>query len=254
MVLKDKVALITGAGRGIGKGVALRFAREGCSVVCCDIDRELAIATASEIERIGAGSVSLQIDVASDTDAKAAVNEAISSFGHLDIVANIAGISPKRDGRKIPFHEIPVAQWDRVLAVNLTGCFLLSSAAAPYMIAQGSGRIINMSSIAAKTGNGGPAGAHYSASKAGVISLTRSMARELAPFGITVNAVAPGRIATAMMEDTAKEVNSYILASIPMGRFGTVDEVVEVFVFLASDAASYITGETIDVNGGWLID
>jgi len=254
MLLDGKAAVVTGAGRGLGAGIARGFAREGCSVALCDINEGGARQVAEEIHQTGARTLVLKCDVSSPREARTAIEDTIKLFGRLDILANVAGISPKKDGRKIPFYEIPPEQWQRVLALNLSSCLYMSAAAPAKMIAQRSGRIISMSSIAGKTGSEwGPAGAHYSASKAGVIALTRSMAFELAPYGITVNAVAPGRIQSFMATDTAEDVNRAILERIPMGRFGTMDEVVNVFIFLASEAASYITGETVDVNGGWLI-
>jgi len=255
MLLEGKVALVTGAARGIGAGIARGYAREGCSVALCDMNESGIRQVGEEIEYAGTKTLLIACDVSSSHDATKAIESTIKIFGRLDILANVAGISPKRDGQKIPFYEISPQQWERVLAVNLSGCLYLSAAAAPQMMAQRSGRIISMSSIAGKIGSeGGPAGAHYSASKAGVIALTRSMAFELAPYGITVNAVAPGRIESPMATDTAEAVNERILQRIPMGRVGRIDEVAYVFIFLASDGASYITGETVDVNGGWLID
>jgi 3-oxoacyl-[acyl-carrier protein] reductase len=193
MLLDGKAALVTGAGRGLGAGIARGFAREGCSVALCDINESGARQVAEEIHQTGARTLVLKYDVPSPGEARTAVEDTIKAFGRLDILANVAAISPKKDGRKIPFYEIRPEQWQRVLAVNLSSCLYLSAAAAAKMIAQRSGRIISMSSIAGNTGSeSGPAGARYSASKAGVAALTRSMAFELAPYGITVNAVAPG--------------------------------------------------------------
>ncbi|RKL64401.1 SDR family NAD(P)-dependent oxidoreductase [Thermoanaerobacteraceae bacterium SP2] len=255
MILEGKVAIVTGAGSGLGKGIALGFAKEGCSVVVCDINGDSVKETKKEIEQFGGKALAITCDVSSPDEAIATVKKTVETYGKIDILANVAGISPKKDGNKIPFYEITPEEWNKVLAVNLSSCLYFGSAVAPYMMKQKSGRIISMASIAGKIGSEwGPAGAHYRASKAGVISLTQCMAFELAPYGITVNAVAPGRIQTPMAVNTSDEANQAMLKLIPMQRFGTIEEVVNVFIFYASDKSSYITGETTDVNGGWLID
>ncbi len=256
MLLKGKRALITGAGSGIGKAVSLAFSKEGCHVVICDINRENAAKTVEEIKEFGGIAYSLICDVSKYDQAKKCVDDTVALMGGIDILANIAGISMKKpDGTKIPFYELTPEQWVKVFEVNLFSVFYMSSIAAKYMMNQRYGRIINMASTAGKIGSEwGPAAANYSASKAGVIGLTRSMAFELAPYGITVNAVAPGRINTSMASNTNAAINALNLKMIPAGRFGEPEEVADLFVFFASDKSAYIIGETTDINGGWLID
>lgn len=256
MELVDRVAIVTGAARGIGKAIAMALAREGARVVVNDIDTQCAAETVAEIVgKYGRGVAESAIcDVSSGEEVQAVVDQVLSRMGRIDILVNNAGISPKKDGRKVPLEEITHEEWDRVLGVNLKGCFNFAKSVIPAMKKARFGRIVSISSTAGKTGNGGPAGAHYSASKAGIISLTRSMARELAPWGITANAIAPGIIRTDIARATDPKLNEILLKQIPLGRFGSPEEVAELVVFLVSPRAAYITGETVDLNGGWLID
>ncbi len=252
--LMNRVAVVTGGGRGIGEGIALRLASEGADVVIADQDPQTAKAAAEKVGRAGRKALGCGVDVTSWDQVQGMVGEAIRTLGRIDILVNNAGISPKLDGRKILIHEIDPDQWDQVLAVNLKGAFHCAKAVIPQMLAQRSGRIVSIASISAKTGWAGPAAAHYAASKAGLAALTRFMAHELAPYNILCNALAPGRIETPMRALSNEEENEAMRMRIPLQRFGTIEEVANLVVFLASDLASYITGEIVDVNGGWLID
>jgi len=252
--LTDRVAIVTGGGQGIGEGIALGLAAEGCHIVVVDQNKTTAEATASRVQALGRKALAFQVDVSSWEQVRTMVDQVAKQFGRIDILVNNAGISPKKDGRKIPVHEIEPEQWDLVMGVNLKGAFHCLKAVAPIMIRQRSGRIISMSSQAAKIGFSGAAAAHYSVSKAGLSALTRFAAYELAPYGILVNALSPGTVNTPMRKQTIPEVDNLALAGIPLGRFGTIGEVVNAVVFLASDLASYITGEIMDVNGGSVMD
>ena len=246
MRCKDKVAIVTGGGRGIGKGIAMALAKEGAKVAIWDLSG--ASELASEIEKAGLPAVGMEVNVASSADVKKATEEVWLTWGSIDILVNCAGVAAV-----IPIEEITEEEWDRVLGVNLRGTFSCCQAVMPIMKKQGAGNIINFTSQAAKSG-GILVGVHYSASKAGILCLTLSFARALASHGIRVNGIAPGIIETEMIRDITKgDLHAYD-HTIPMGRIGTVDEVAKVAVFLASDESSYVTGEIIDVNGGQLMD
>jgi 3-oxoacyl-[acyl-carrier protein] reductase len=252
--LTDRVAIVTGGGQGIGEGIAQKLAAAGSHVVVVDQNGANAEACASRIRALGQKALAFPVDVSSWDQVRAMVDRAAAEFGRIDILVNNAGISPKKDGRKVLVHEIEPDQWDLVMAVNLKGAFHCMKAVIPIMMRQRSGRIVSISSQAAKIGFSGPAAGHYAASKAGLSALTRFAAHELAPYGILVNAIAPGTIQTPMRKLTIPEVDNQALAGIPLGRFGTIDEIANAVVFLASDMASYITGEIMDVNGGSVID
>lgn len=254
MSLQGRVAVITGGARGIGKAIANRLAHAGCVVALMDVQEQLLKEVVADLTRQGYRSFGFVGDVSNSTDVKHVVKLAVESAGTVDILVNNAGVSFKKGGEKIPFFEIPEEQWDRVLDINLKGPFLCSQAVAPIMMDQRYGRIVNISSMAAKLGASGPAGAHYSASKAGLSCLTKSLAYELAPYNIRVNAVAPGVIKTDIFAASSPEINQRFLERIPMNRFGTVEEVAEAVHFLISDASSYFTGEIMDVNGGIIMD
>jgi 3-oxoacyl-[acyl-carrier protein] reductase len=248
MRLKEKVALVTGAGRGIGLGIACAFAREGARVVVCDIRTSLLADARARVEDLGADVLAFPLDVTCREQIHRVVDETVHRWGTLDILVNNAGIY-----EVLPFEQISEAKWDRMLAVNLKGAFLCCQAAAPVMKSQGAGRIVNVASSAGKAG-GTLAGAHYSVSKAGLICLAKQLARELGPHGITVNAVAPGRIDTPMIQAVSAGENEAFVRRTPLGRLGTPDDVAGAVLFLASPEASFITGEIVDVNGGLLID
>jgi 3-oxoacyl-[acyl-carrier protein] reductase len=241
----DRVALVTGAARGIGAAVAAKLAANGHPVVLADVIPEVE-ATAAALPNARA----IHLDVA-DAAAVAALPRALGAdwWDRLGVVVNNAGISPKVDGVARKIRDMPLEEWNRVLAVNLTGAFLVSQACIPPLRARRWGRVVVMTSQAAR-GKSQIAGAHYAASKTGLMAFARSLATELGPDGITVNSIAPGRIDTPMARGSASGVNDRFLAQIPLGRMGTPEDVAEVVAFLASDAAGYLTGTTIDVGGG----
>jgi NAD(P)-dependent dehydrogenase (short-subunit alcohol dehydrogenase family) len=224
------------------------LAREGARVAVGDIRLALLDDAVARIEALGGRAQAFVMDVTHKEQIQHVVGEVLSQWGTIDILVNNAGIY-----EVLPFEQISEAQWDRLLAVNLKGAFLCCQAVVPAMKRQGSGRIISIASSAGKTG-GTLAGAHYSVSKAGVICLSKQLARELGPYGITVNAVAPGRIDTPMIHVASDEENEAFRLRTPLGRLGTADDVASAVLFLASDEASFITGEILDVNGGLLID
>jgi 3-oxoacyl-[acyl-carrier protein] reductase len=246
MQLKDKVAAVTGAGQGIGRAIALTLAREGAALVVGDIDLEVAQQTVEKIESRGGSAIALEVDVTEPQDARALAEVAVQTFGKLDILVNNAGIYPSA-----PITEISPEAWDLVLAVNLKGTFLCSQAAVKHMIVRQQGVIINITSVDAKTRTTG--NAHYAAAKAGVISFTRTLACEMASYGIRVNAVAPGWIGTETLLKNSERWQQAV-KEIPVGRLGTPEDVAEAILFLVSDVAGYINGEVLDVNGGMVMD
>ncbi|MEW6660835.1 MAG: SDR family NAD(P)-dependent oxidoreductase [Bacillota bacterium] len=248
MKLKEKVAVITGGGKGIGKAVALLFAREGAQVVVADLDLGLARKTVEEIVQYGDNHLAIKVNVANSAEVAEMAARVKETYGRMDILVNCAGIC-----EIVPFIELSEAAWDRMLDVNLKGTFLCSQAAMKMMMEARSGSIVNIASVAGKVG-GLAVGAHYAASKAGVMCLTMSMAKFGAPYGIRVNAVAPGPIATDMTVDWPEATKVAVTNSIPLGRMGTAEEVAEAILFLCSPAATFITGETLDINGGLLMD
>ncbi len=248
MRLEDKIAVVTGGGRGLGRSICLTLAREGCSLVVSDIDAESAGKVAREIKKIGSEALALGVDVTSRSQVDTLMRVAAKDFGGVDILVNNAGICWM--GK---VEDMTEEDWDRVMAVNLKGTFLCSKAVIKLMKGKGWGRVVNMASAAGKTG-GLLVGANYSASKAGVICFTKSLARELAPHGITVNAVAPGLIDTDMTRFFPKEGVSSILKSLPLGKMGLCEDVARAVLFLVSEDAGYITGEILDVNGGMVMD
>ena len=243
MAPNGKVAVVTGAAQGIGKTIALLFAAKGASLVLCDINLEAAEKTAREIEEKGGKCLALKSDVSNFQDAEKIIKQAVEHFGSLDILINNAGIT--RDNVLLRMKE---EQWDQVMAVNLKGTFNFTRAAIKVMMRKKRGKIINIASITGMMGNAGQA--NYSASKAGVIGFTKAIAREYADRGITVNAVAPGFIATAMTDAIPEREREELIKQIPMKKLGTPEDVANAVYFLASDEASYITGHVIGVNGG----
>ncbi len=246
MQLRHKVAAVTGSGQGIGQAIALTLAREGASVVVSDLDLTLAEQTAQRIKAAGGQGLALQVDVTSHQDAQTLTEKATEWFGKLDILVNNAGIYPSA-----PITDIGEEEWDLVMAVNLKGVFLCSQAAVRQMMTCGQGVIVNIASVDAKTRTTG--NAHYAAAKAGVISFTRTLACEMAPHGIRVNAVAPGWIGTGTLLEKSDRWRQAI-EEIPVGRLGKPEDVAEAVLFLVSDVAGYITGEVLDVNGGMVMD
>ena len=240
--LQHKTALITGAGRGIGRAIAERFAREGARVAVADIDPNTANATATAI---GPEALGLAMDVSSKAAVLAGTAQVLDEFGQLDILVNNAGYLVYTT-----FESCSEENWDRMVDINMKGPFLCAQAVIPHMKARRQGAIINMTSLAAKTG-GLAAGPPYAAAKAGVLTLTIGLARALAPDQIRVNAIAPGVIDTAM---TSAPEHDQLKASIPLGCPGQPEDVASCALFLASDDARHITGETIDVNGGLYMD
>ncbi|HHW6586881.1 TPA: 3-oxoacyl-[acyl-carrier-protein] reductase [Staphylococcus aureus] len=239
-----KSALVTGASRGIGRSIALQLAEEGYNVaVNYAGSKEKAEAVVEEIKAKGVDSFAIQANVADADEVKAMIKEVISQFGSLDVLANNAGIT--RDNLLMRMKE---QEWDDVIDTNLKGVFNCIQKATPQMLRQRSGAIINLSSVVGAVGN--PGQANYVATKAGVIGLTKSAARELASRGITVNAVAPGFIVSDMTDALSDELKEQMLTQIPLARFGQDTDIANTVAFLASDKAKYITGQTIHVNGG----
>jgi meso-butanediol dehydrogenase/(S,S)-butanediol dehydrogenase/diacetyl reductase len=255
----DRVALVTGAGRGIGRAIALRLGQSGYRVVVNDLDPELADATATEIGAAGGRATSAPADVADVTAGRALVDRTMADLGRLDALVNNAGLI-----RFGPFGEVTESDWDRIFDVNVRGLFFLMQTAAAAMVEQGHGSIVNMASI---VGRGAPTlSPPYAASKAAVINLTQSAAKQLAPHGIRVNAVCPGLIDTELnrlldqrfgVERQGRAEGDYLAeraAGVPMRRLGEPEEVATVVDFLLSDAASYVTGQSLNIDGGILVN
>ncbi len=241
--LKDRVALVTGASQGIGRATAMALARAGAKVAAAARNAEKLSAVVREIAAAGGEAAAVPIDVANAEQIKAGFREVLERFGKLDILVNNAAVT--RDALAL---RMKLEDWETVLRINLTGAHLCLQQALVAMLRRRSGRIINVTSVVAQTGNAGQA--NYVAAKAGLIGLTKAIAVEVASRNITVNAVAPGFIATPMTDPLPQEVKDAMIARIPLGRMGTDEEVAAAIVFLASDEAGYITGHVLDINGG----
>ncbi|RYG75535.1 3-oxoacyl-[acyl-carrier-protein] reductase [bacterium] len=241
MQLENKVAFITGARRGIGKAIALKYAEHGAD--CVIIARTAPEEVAEEIRALGRRALALAVDVSDAAAVEEAIKTAVKEFGKIDVLVNNAGIN--EDGLLI---RMKLDQWQRVIDVNLSGAFYATKAVARPMLKAEGGRIINITSVIGQMGNAGQA--NYAASKAGLIGLTKSVAKELGSRGITVNAIAPGFISTDMTSELTPEATAALLGQIPLGKLGEADDVAELALFLASPGARYITGQTFNVDGG----
>ena len=246
MKLKDKVALITGGARGIGRAIAMAFAGEGADIVVADVNLEIARKTASEIEGLGRKALALEMDVTDYAKVEEGVNKILDKFGKVDILVNNAGIT--KDNLILRMSQ---GEWDAVLNVNLKGTFNCIKAVSRPMVKQRGGKIISIASIIGLMGNAGQA--NYAASKAGIIALTKTVAKELASRNINANAVAPGFIQTDMTAKLPEDVRAKMLELIPLARLGLPQDVANVCLFLASEESGYITGQVITVDGGMVM-
>ena len=244
MNLEGRIALVTGASRGIGEAIALRLAKSGAKVaVNYHTGKDAATKVVAAIASSGGEALSIGADVSKEDQAESLIKEVVGRWGTLDILVNNAGVT-----RDKLLMRMSTEEWDEVINVNLRGAYLCTRFALPLMVRKRSGRIVNMSSVIGVAGNAGQA--NYAASKAGLIGFTKAIAREVASRSITVNAVAPGYIITSMVDELSEEIQKAILARIPMSRFGTPQDVAEVVAFLCSDAAGYVTGQVIGIDGG----
>lgn len=241
-----KVAVVTGAARGIGRSIAERLAREGADIVICDLQAEWLAETAGAIQALGRKALPVAVNVGNGESVTACIAEAIKVFGKIDIMVNNAGIT--KDGLLVRMSD---EDWDAVLQVNLKGTFLFTRAVAKLMMKQRSGAIVNIASVIGLIGNAGQC--NYAASKAGVIALTKSTAKELAARGVRVNAIAPGFISSKMTDALSQEVRDQMLKAIPMARFGEPEDIAKAVAFLASEEAGYVTGQVLSVNGGMVM-
>jgi len=243
MDIKGQVAVVTGGARGIGKAIAETFAEKGANLVIADISLEQAKETAAELEKLGVKAMPVKLDVSKSDEVIKTFEDISKNFGKINILVNNAGVT--KDGLIMRMKE---EDWDMVININLKGVFLCSKEAIKIMVKQKYGRIVNIASVVAFMGN--PGQANYSASKAGIVGLTKTTAKEYASRGITANAVAPGFITTAMTDALPENVKEEMKKAIPLGRFGTIEDVASAVVFLASPDSGYITGQVIHVNGG----
>src|SRR3989338_2360528 len=243
MSLADQVAIVTGGARGIGRAIALAFAREGADVALFDVTPEPLAQTAKELEAMGRRCLGVVVDVTDGKQVDEGVAKGLDKLGRIDILINNAGIT--KDGLLIRMDD---AQWDRVLNINLKGTFLCTRAVAKHMLKARRGRIVSIASIVGLIGN--PGQANYAASKAGIIGLTKAVAKELASRGVTVNAIAPGFIKTEMTDVLSEQAKQRLAEAIPMGSLGEPTDVAQAALFLVSEAARYITGHVLVVDGG----
>ncbi len=250
MQLKDKVAIVTGARRGMGRTHILALAKEGAKVVVSDISLEGCEKVVDEVKNLGGQAIAVKCDVTKKQEIEEMVKETLDKFGKIDILVNNAGIAEFK-----AFLEMTEEEWDKTLDINLKGYFLCAQACAKEMVKQKSGAIVNIASVAmGQVGIGFPNIAHYCASKGGIVGMTEALAVELAPYNIRVNAIAPGMIETSMIDSIKQDPKGMeaMLARVPMHRVGKPEEVSELVLFLASDKSSYITGSVVVIDGGWL--
>lgn len=245
--LENRIAIVTGAGQGIGRAIALGMACEGAGLVIADLDEANAGAVSREIERVGGKASALYTDISNEGSVRGMIDHTLNKHGRVDILVNNAGVFPTSS-----VEEMAEEEWDRVIGTNLIGTFLCSRAVVPHLLTQRSGRIISLTS--GRAFQGARHGAHYAASKAGIIAFSKSLALELAPYGITVNVICPGITDTAQPRGHQTEEQIYAQGQrIPLGRIGQPEDLAGPAIFLASDAAGFITGQTILVNGGGIM-
>lgn len=255
--LSGKVAIVTGGASGIGKAIAMTLSREGASIIIADINLDEAEKTVKEIKKSGLEAIAIKTDVSKSEDAKKMVARTIEQFGRIDILVNNAGIGRATGALLSPDHafveNLTEEEWDKVMSVNLKSVFLCCKVVVKRMKEQRSGKIVNISSMDGKTGSAG--GPHYGVSKAGVINLTKSLAKQLGPYNINVNSVAPGAVTDTMFEIAwSAEEKAEDARKTALGRLGKPEDIAEAVLFLVSDSACYITGEILDVNGGSFMD
>lgn len=246
MDLKGKVAIITGSGRGIGKSIAVKLAQKGANIVISDVDENTGNQTVEEIKTLGVDAIMVKADVSKSKESDALIEKTLEKFGHLDILVNNAGIT--RDNLLMRMSE---EEWDSVIAVNLKGAYNCIRSATKSFMKQRSGRIVNIASVVGQMGNAGQS--NYAAAKAGMIGLTKSVAKEFSSRGILVNAIAPGFIQTAMTDKLSDKAKESLQSLIPLGRLGQPEDVANIVYFLVSDLSNYTTGQVINVDGGMVM-